>query len=340
LEKPRTKSDYFISSDRVGFSCWQADDLPAAMTLWGDPRVTKLFHKYPLDRDQVAARLAQEIANREMHHIQYWPIYSLADDAFIGCAGLRPHSTNVLELGVHLKPEYWGCGYATEVVQRVIDYAFEQNLAQGLIAAHHPQNIGSRQTLLKLGFIGTEKKLYEPTGLLHPYYLLFKQAPDATMRPATENDSMSLAIVHHFAIKETFSGLVDQYVTERSLEYCEKAWEKRLASNECTTRVLDAAGQVVGFAAVTESPDEELKDIASEVDRIYLHPSVWGKGYGKDLMRWCEEEIKSRGYNIAALWVFAVNARARAFYEKLGYGPDGCKKTVFETEILRYRKEI
>ncbi|MBK9204883.1 MAG: hypothetical protein IPL73_21125 [Candidatus Obscuribacter sp.] len=58
---PASPNQYFMQSARVGFRWWQADDLTAAMSLWGDPQVTRLFTKDPLTQEQVTQRLAAEL---------------------------------------------------------------------------------------------------------------------------------------------------------------------------------------------------------------------------------------------------------------------------------------
>ena len=334
-----TNTRYILSTDRVGFRWWQPDDLPAAMELWGNPEVTRLFNKEPLTREQVIERLEQEIASARRHQIQYWPIFCLDDNKHIGCAGLRHHTEDTLELGVHLKPEYWSRGLAREAGQRIIQHAFDNRLAQALFAGHHPENKASRNALLKLGFLGTAAQLYEPTGLFHPSYLLYREAPSCTTRPATPHDARAIAIVHCHSIRETFSGLLDDYVAARPLDHCEQVWERRLANNnECTTLALLRGEQIVGFASVAPSPDDDVRGIAGELDRIYIHPSAWGNGHGTTLIQWCEKTLKVQGFNTIKLWVFEVNQRARRFYQKHGYEPDGCSKQDFNGRLLRYGK--
>ncbi len=159
------------------------------------------------------------------------------------------------------------------------------------------------------------------------------------IRPATPFDAYALAIVHCDSIRAAFSGLLDDYVAERSsLPYCEQGWIGRLDKCEVATVVLTCGKQIVGFASVGPSPDEDVKGIAGELDRIYLHPSVWGHGHGSVLLRWCEEKLTELKFRTIKLWVFEVNERALRFYEKHGYKPDGCKKLAFNATLLRYGK--
>lgn len=168
-------SDYFLTSKRLGFRTWSQDDLELAIGLWGDYKVTKFFDgRGPLSREQAAHRLRQEITTQSEHGVQYWPIFRLESGEHIGCAGLRPYdsSGNILEIGVHIRSKHWRKGYASEAARAVMDYAFGFLKVTALFAGHNPENSGSKNLLIKLGFKYTHDEFYVPTGLEHPSYLL------------------------------------------------------------------------------------------------------------------------------------------------------------------------
>src|SRR6266851_7932046 len=108
------------------------------------------------------------------HNIQYWPMFLLAGGKHVGCGGLRPYklAEQIHEMGVHLRPAYWGQGLAVEAGQAIIAYAFDSLGAKGIFAGHSPANVASKRLLEKLGFRFTHSDFYRPTGLQHPSYLL------------------------------------------------------------------------------------------------------------------------------------------------------------------------
>jgi RimJ/RimL family protein N-acetyltransferase len=165
--------DYFLQTARLGFRCWTPADLPLALAIWGDPEVTRLVGG-PFTEKQVQERLQREIANMENRQVQYWPMFLLSSGEHVGCAGLRPHGDDPksLEMGYYLRPAYWRMGLAEEAGRGIVSFAFDQLGVKTLTAAHHPQNAASRRVLEKLGFRGTGEKLYHPTGLMHPEYVL------------------------------------------------------------------------------------------------------------------------------------------------------------------------
>lgn len=174
--RPQTTM-YFLQSKRLGFRTWSEADIELALSLWGDPEVTRLIGG-PFSRGQVQERLSREIATMQSHGIQYWPIFLLATGEFVGCCGLRPYKSEegIYEIGVHLRKALWGQGYAPEATQAVMRYAFHTLGVKALFAGHNPGNAASRRVLEKLGFRYAHDEYYPPTGLDHPSYLLTAEA--------------------------------------------------------------------------------------------------------------------------------------------------------------------
>lgn len=168
--------EYFLKTNRVGFSEWKKEDIKLAELLWGDPDVTKyICASGRFSKDDIIDRLDKEVDNNKRYNVQYWPVFELNSNELIGCCGLRPYKDGKYEIGFHLRPKYWGQGYATEAANAVISYAFSVLKAEGLFAGHNPNNKASSKLLRKLGFQYIGDKFYEPTGLYHPSYELRKK---------------------------------------------------------------------------------------------------------------------------------------------------------------------
>jgi hypothetical protein len=68
------------------FRAWRKEDLPLAMELWTDVRVTGPLGG-PYTPDRICARLEREMAAQLEFGMQYWPIFLLVDGRHVGFAG-------------------------------------------------------------------------------------------------------------------------------------------------------------------------------------------------------------------------------------------------------------
>jgi len=72
-------------------------------------------------------------------------------------------------------------------------------------------------------------------------------------------------------------------------------------------------GEVVGFVTVRDD----------ELDQLFLDAAARGSGIAERLLREGERLIAAAGHGTAWLAVVATNARARRFYERLGWRDEG-----------------
>lgn len=176
-EVKRMKRHYFMKTNRIGFSTWDLKDMQLAERLWGNKHVSRyICANGVFNKQDIEQRVCQEIKNEEDMHIEYWPIFELTTNAFIGCCGLRPYKENEYEIGFHLCPEFWGKGYAFEAASAVIKYAFTMLNTEKLFAGHNPNNATSKKLLHKLGFTYIGDVYYAPTKLYHPSYELMRES--------------------------------------------------------------------------------------------------------------------------------------------------------------------
>jgi len=164
---------YFLKTERLGFRWWTAEDLPLARELWGDLEVTKFFGG-PFSEEEIRMRFKRERARRVVHGFQYWVMELLENGEFVGVCGLRPYrpADEIVELGFHLRPKFWGRGLATEAARAAIAYAFETYAPKKLAAGHHPENLNSKKVIEKLGFQYSHEEKFAELGMEIPYYLL------------------------------------------------------------------------------------------------------------------------------------------------------------------------
>jgi ribosomal-protein-alanine N-acetyltransferase len=157
-------------TERLCFRRWTDCDPSLAALLWQDPEVMR-FMGGPYTQEEVDARLAREAANETERALQYWPVFLRDSEVFTGCCGLKPKvsAPEILEIGFHFLPAFWGAGYGAEAARAVMQFAEETLGIRELYAGHHPQNSASRRLLEKLGFAQIGEHLFARTGLQHPW---------------------------------------------------------------------------------------------------------------------------------------------------------------------------
>ena len=166
---------YFIKTNRLGFSNWENGDLNLAASLWGEPEVTRyLCADGVFSSKDIQNRLMTEISNYEKYGVQYYPVFTLTDDQLAGCCGFRPFDIDagIYEFGIHLRKNFWHKGYGYEAGTAAIRHGFCTLHMDRIFAGHHPENFISKALLTKLGFQYMGDNYYEPTGLYHPSYEL------------------------------------------------------------------------------------------------------------------------------------------------------------------------
>jgi len=85
---------------------------------------------------------------------QFGALFTKDSNAFIGEAGIISLNKNANKcvIGYNLLPDYWGKGYATEITQALVTYAFETLHIERVEALAMPLNRASCKVLEKSGF--------------------------------------------------------------------------------------------------------------------------------------------------------------------------------------------
>jgi len=101
--------------------------------------------------EESARRLARDMDHWRGHGFGRWAVE--ADSGLIGFGGVTVSKEfEGLNLSYHLYPDSWGKGYATELVRKVLDFAFNDLHAERVIGLVRPVNVASRNVLEKCGF--------------------------------------------------------------------------------------------------------------------------------------------------------------------------------------------
>ncbi|MBV9662585.1 MAG: GNAT family N-acetyltransferase [Actinobacteria bacterium] len=165
------------------------------------------------------------------------------------------------------------------------------------------------------------------------------------IRPAEPADAEEVAAVHVRSWQVGYRGLMpDDYLD--GLDPAERAATYtfgEIAPGGRQTIVAVNAGSIVGFATIAPGRDDDLADLG-ELCALYVDPSHWGAGYGRELIAAARAALTGGGFTDAFLWVLVGNERAERFYRADGWTADGARKTAevwgISVEEVRYRRPL
>ncbi|GBC83638.1 Mycothiol acetyltransferase [bacterium HR11] len=87
--------------------------------------------------------------------------------------------------------------------------------------------------------------------------------------------------------------------------------------------VFDPNGRLRAWAAVDDRWWNEEGERVGAIHEIVVDPDVQGLGIGTALMKFVMTWLATRGVRRLELWVGVTNGKARRFYERLGFRPEG-----------------
>ncbi|HEY0949156.1 GNAT family N-acetyltransferase [Nocardioides sp.] len=141
------------------------------------------------------------------------------------------------------------------------------------------------------------------------------------LRAAGAGDAEAGAALHRACWREAYGPYVDPLLLDQRLADADRwvaSWRHQLASGP--PRVLaEADGELIGFAVAGPARDAD-PPAPIELYAIYTRAAWWGTGLGRRLWEAVRPERP------CSLWVLEANARARAFYARLGFAADGARE--------------
>jgi ribosomal protein S18 acetylase RimI-like enzyme len=171
-------------------------------------------------------------------------------------------------------------------------------------------------------------------------------ASAVNLRRATPADAQGIAEAHAASWQAAYRGLLPDAVLDNlSVTERQAMWEARLAKGPSNLWVTGPEDQVSGFIAGGPSRDADLPPPEfSEIAALYVRAETWGTGCGYVLCQAAFADMRQAAAQTAIVWVLAGNTRARRFYERAGFAPDGGTKDITLHHVtlseLRYRRAL
>lgn len=155
-------------------------------------------------------------------------------------------------------------------------------------------------------------------------------APTPVIREATVADAAGIARVHVASWEVAYRGLVPRSVQAATTVGVRTVQWRPILSGEAaypgsTNLVAVVGDRIVAFACHGPSRADlwPPPSAGGELYALYADPAAWGLGVGRALMDAAVDGMRAAGHRDALLWVLRGNARARRFYERMGWVADG-----------------
>lgn len=147
-------------------------------------------------------------------------------------------------------------------------------------------------------------------------------------RPALPEDALAVAMVRVGSWQAAYAGIIpDEVLDAMDPRAQSERLRSRLAdpASRFTTRVAERDGVIAGFTVTGPYRGDDVPVGTGEVLAIYVDPDHWSTGVGRALMDDALARLSAARLWPVLLWVLRDNARARRFYEKAGFAPDGAE---------------
>ena len=143
-----------LTTPRLRLRPFTAADRERIHAVYADPEVMRFVGNGPhrtMAETVAALRVYGDVLERRGY--SFVAVTERAGGALVGDGGLHPLAGRgpEVELGYTLARSAWGRGYATELGQALVEYAFTVLHVPRVVAQVEPANLASRNVLKKLG---------------------------------------------------------------------------------------------------------------------------------------------------------------------------------------------
>ena len=142
-----------LDSARLVFSKFAQEDLADYLKLVTDKDLMRFIHNGAMSELDAKARFEVIVEeNQKSPQFGFWAARSKESDALIGFIKIAEFESDKVEVGYAVIPTFWGKGYASEMLQTMMDSSRKHFGMKTLVGVVQEQNMASRKMLEKFGF--------------------------------------------------------------------------------------------------------------------------------------------------------------------------------------------
>ena len=163
------------------------------------------------------------------------------------------------------------------------------------------------------------------------------------IRKAKSEDSSRIAEIQISGWRNAYRGIIDDLILFNKLNIEKKSQSIRLVLEEGKEEwyVFEEESVIKGMMIIGKSRDID-KPESFELWALYVDPLMMRQGIGSQMIIYCENKAKEKGFKENTLWVLEKNNIGIGFYEKNGYIKDGKVQEIekLKANEIRYKKEL
>ncbi len=147
-------------------------------------------------------------------------------------------------------------------------------------------------------------------------------------RYAEHGDLTTLAKIHIDAWRAAYRGMMPAtFLDSLDESHALVRLEPVVAASPPRIAVAQLDNEVVAFCRFGPSIESNVPPETVEIFALNVAPNHWRGGVGRFLTEHVLTDARRRGFRTCTLWVLTDNARARHFYDAIGFAQDGATRT-------------
>jgi diamine N-acetyltransferase len=161
------------------------------------------------------------------------------------------------------------------------------------------------------------------------------------IRKAELSDSLRLSVLYKQVYIQTYGteGISTEFANFITKQFAVEKIESTINTHPGNISVAEFKGNLVGVVEVEFDKKCPVGNTrAPELNKLYVLEWFCGMGIGYRLLKKAEETVRSEGISDIWLWVYILNKRAIAFYERQQYQWIG--NAFFQMEFNKYENKV
>ena len=324
-----------IRTKRLLIRPFKADDLEPFLARRNDPQVAEYQNwTLPFPRER-AEKIVSELMGVEGPQVDEWWMATIADpktDEPLGDLAL--HLTwegHTAEVGYTLAHQYWGQGYATEALDPLVDYLFQELNVTRAFGMLHPANRASAMVLERCGFLfeGHTRLSFwlgDEVSDDHIYGMIRSDWEAWRSRPRTAAEEVRLVSVttdiESLVFKLRTHKTQEAFVAPMAASFADALFPEIFNGAPLVPwmRAIEADGDIVGFLMVALTTEHHPEPFLWRllIDRFHQRRGIATRALGL-----LEEELRKMGDKTLLVSWEEGKGSPRPFYLARGFETTG-----------------